>query len=290
YFKLLFLMKYRLFLIFFAALVAVACEDILKVPAEVVDNDAPGVVNPVNVIVSRPDFRYMLGLSAEDVELNTDGLPVKILGCQIEYLPATKADGMVVRVKDYCYAEDGKYDTFDLTIGANGFANKCRETEADGEVWDWRFGYDAQAHLIYLNYDGNTITMSYDRSGNMVKLRSKGDSDESAELFYTAIPNYGWMPFGNNYGHFPCRAFYLTGTDIFWVFYLAGLVGIPTANVPEYVIYRDEELSNGDEYYHHHLYRDEYGDGVYVLHDQWSPADGPEWTEYEPAIEDWRKF
>lgn len=282
-------MKYRFLLFGFAALMAVACEDSLKVPNEVVDNDAPGVVNSVNVIASRPECMSMLGLTTEDIALNSDGLPVRLLGCEIEYLPATKADGQVVRVKDYCYGEgDPQYDTYDLYIGANGFANKCRETEACGEVFYWKFGYDAQAHLIHINYDGSTINMSYDKSGNMVGIKARGDADESVKLFYTAYPNYGWMPYKYNYGNFPCRGLYLTGTDIFWVFYLAGLVGIPTANVPEYIIYRDEEIYSRDVYYHHHLYRDEYPNGIYILHDEWVEADGPEWDEYEPVIEDWR--
>lgn len=280
-------MRYRFLLFVFAALIAVACEDSLKVPAEVVDNDAPGVVNSLNVIASRPECIKMLGLNTEDIVLNSDGLPVRLLGCEIEYLPATKADGQVVRVKDYPYGEgDPRYDTFDLYIGANGFANKCRETEASGEVFYWKFGYDAKAHLIHINYDGDTINMSYDKSGNMVGIKAKGESYENTKLFYTDYPNYGWMPFRGHYGQFPCDAFYLNGRNVFWVFYLAGLVGIPTANVPEYIIYsyRDEEIFNVDEYYHHHFYK------YYVIHDEWVPAEGPEWDEDEPLIEDWRTF
>ncbi|MGN0202888.1 MAG: hypothetical protein ACI399_08310 [Candidatus Cryptobacteroides sp.] len=283
-------MKNRFLLLGLSALIALSCNDRLIVPAEVVNNDSPGVVNRSNVIASKVEYMYMLGLSAEDIVLNADGVPSRLLGCDIEYIPSTKADGQVVRVKDFCYGDSYTYDTFELTIGANGFANKCKETQADGEVTEWKFAYDSNGHLVYINYDGSTVNMKYDQSGNMISIQSKGDYEESVSFFYTSCPNYGWMPYKANYGQFPCRSFYLNGTDIFWVFYLAGFIGVPTADVPEYIIYRDAELSSEAEYYHHHLYRDDYGNGVYVLHDRWTLASGPQWDEYEPLIEDWRSF
>lgn len=283
-------MNIRSLLAVVAVSFAVLACDKANLPDDIVNNDGPGTVNPANVVAAKPEYRKMLNLSDGDVTLNSKGLPVKILGCDIEYLPATKAEGQVVRVKDYCYGDNLQYDTFDMTIGANGFANACKETEASGEVYYWKFGYDAKAHLIRINYDGDVINMKYDQSGNLVSIKSRGDSEESYKLFYTAYPNYGWMPFGNNYGQFPGNAFYLTGTDVFWVFYIAGLVGIPTANVPSYVIFRDEGLPNGDEYYHHHLYKQNWGDGRYTIWDKWEYAWDPQWSEYEPQIEDWRNF
>ena len=288
-------MNIRSLLAVVAVSFAVLACDKADLPDDIVNNDGPGTVNPANVVAAKSEYRKMLNLSDGDVTLNSKGLPVKILGCDIEYLPSTRAEGMTVRIKDYCYPEESKYDTFDFTIGANGFANLCKETQANGEQYYWKFGYNSDARLVHINYDGDVITMRYDKSGNLVNIKYKDYAGEKTDvnIFYTDYPNYGWMPYTLLSGSFclPGNAgkiFYLTGTDIFWTFYLAGLVGPPVTNVPSYI--HTEYFPNNEEYYHHHLYKQDWGNGEYTIWDKWEYAWDPQWSEYEPQIEDWRNF
>ena len=89
-------MNIRSLLAVVAVSFAVLACDKADLPDDIVNNDGPGTVNPANVVAAKSEYRKMLNLSDGDVTLNSKGLPVKILGCDIEYLPATRAEGLLL--------------------------------------------------------------------------------------------------------------------------------------------------------------------------------------------------
>jgi len=55
-----------------------------------------------------------------------------------------------------------------FSIGRNGYANSCVETNYEGVQSTWKFSYNADGYLVKLNDDGDIATFQYDINGKLI--------------------------------------------------------------------------------------------------------------------------
>lgn len=206
------------------------------------DDDEPddatvGIVNPSNVFTGdRPK-----SVSGVSIAYNAEGLAAEMITgskrITFEYHNVTRAVNKQHYVKMTVVDEeyDGKF-IFDMELNEKGFVKYCEQTEPDGDIETWDFGYTAEGNLNYMKRSegGNEVTNMVYENGNIIKtsMASEEDSDVKHEytISYTSdsvetpIENKGClMLFDTTFG---------VDMDEMKYAYYAGLLGKATKHLP----------------------------------------------------------
>lgn len=166
---------------------------------------------------------------------NSDGTLASISGdgtsVSFEYGSGTRAvaNSNIVRMTIY---DDGElFATCDMTLNANGFVKSCTETDYEGNVETWAFGYNSNGQLNYMKRSegGNEVTSITYSNGNIVKTKtvSEEEPNESSEcsITYSDTANKGCiMLFDATMG---------IDMDEMEYAYYAGMLGKATKNLPK---------------------------------------------------------
>jgi len=146
-----------------------------------------------------------------------------------EYGSGTRAAAAnTVRMTIYDNGE--LFATFDMTLNSNGYVKSATETDYEGDVDTWEFGYnDGQLNYMKRSEGGNEVTNITYSNGNIVKTKmvSEDDSDDSSEysIAYGETLNKGCiMLFDATLG---------IDMDEMEYAYYAGMLGKATKNLPK---------------------------------------------------------
>lgn len=176
---------------------------------------------------------------------NSDGTLASISGdgtsVSFEYGSGTRAVAdNTVRMTIY---EDGElFATCDMTLNADGYVKSCTETDYDGDVETWAFGYNSDGQLNYMKRSegGNELTSITYSNGNIVKTKtvSEEEPDESSEysITYSDVANKGCiMLFDATLG---------IDMDEMEYAYYAGMLGKATKNLPKSNVDEEGDTTN----------------------------------------------
>lgn len=202
-----------------------------------VDNSGQGEVAASHVVVAQPQSRAYFEKRLDGTfEFNDEGLLTSIKGedgrpeVTYEYLPGTKAGESLVRMVVYEGTGPNDVTVCDLNIGRNGFANSGLILYApDGSVDYMHMTYDADGHLVRVNYGGDECVMKYDANGNLVRMTDYANGEDEYQISYdnTKPNNIGYMIYFWSLTGFSGNTY----REVAYAYY-AGLVGVPSANLP----------------------------------------------------------
>lgn len=222
----------NLFMAFGAALAAVclvSCTEGGAFEVDAVDNSGSGTVDPAHVIAAYPAVQAFYQF--ENCKFDEEGRLLNLGMFTFEY------SGSKVLMTERMQSEPYYEYYYLFSIGANGFANTCVKTSnEDSERYVMKFYYDSEGHLVKINDSGEVCSMEY-KNGNLVRYYDEAYEQEET-LTYTDKPNdVCYMPYDNSPGSFPSS--YGVAFD---AAYYAGLVGIPSKNLPatHYIDYKGQ--------------------------------------------------
>lgn len=195
------------------------------------DSGSNGKVNTSNV------FTGGLPKSIDGMSFtyNSDGTLASISDestrVAFEYGSGTRAvaNNNTVRMTIY---EDGElFATCDMTLNSDGYVKSCTETDYEGDVETWSFGYNSDGQLNYMKRSegGNEVTNITYSNGNIVKTKtvSEEEPDESHEyaITYNDTSNKGCIMLFD--------AILGIDMDEMEYAYYAGMLGKATKNLPK---------------------------------------------------------
>lgn len=232
----------NLFMAFGAAVAAVclvSCTEGGAFEVDAVDNSGSGTVDPAHVIAAYPAVQAFeqRGGANNFYEFDDAGHLLKIGYKDSDYKITFQYSGSKVFMTEHMQSEPDYESYYLFSIGANGFANTCVQTNNENsERYVMKFYYDSEGHLVKINDSGEVCSMEY-KNGNLVRYYDEA-YDQEETLTYTDKPNdVCYMPYDNSPGSFPSSY----GMS-FNAAYYAGLVGIPSKNLPatHYIDYKGQ--------------------------------------------------
>jgi hypothetical protein len=129
-------------------------------------------------------------------------------------------------------------DDFHIQLNDAGFAKYCKQIEGDGDVEEWWFEYNSDGQLVKMKRSegGNEVTEIAYLDGNItsVKMRSEddGDGDDYAIEYGTPlVENKGCIMMWD-------ECFGIDMDEMKYA-YFAGLLGMPTKNLPTVCKYKN---------------------------------------------------
>lgn len=129
------------------------------------------------------------------------------------------------------------FDYFHIQLNEAGFAKYCKQIEGDGDVEEWWFEYNSDGQLIKMKRSegGNEVTEITYMNGNItsVKMRSEDDGDGG-----DYVVEYGSPLFENKGGIMMWDECFGIDMDEMKYAYFAGLLGMPTKNLPTMCKYK----------------------------------------------------
>lgn len=140
------------------------------------------------------------------------------------------------------YDDEELFATCDLVLNSSGFVKSCTETDYEGDVETWEFGYNSDGQLNYMKRSegGNEVTNITYQGGNIVKTTVVSEEDPNES--YECTVNYGEalnkgciMLFDETLG---------IDMDEMEYAYYAGLLGKATKNLPKSSVDEDGDATN----------------------------------------------
>lgn len=194
-------------------LAVTACSDDDS-PEDAVPNPGVGTIQANQVVAATPEARQYYA-SQYSFDFNEDGLLSAIRDAQTGEIKATYQYGKGTRSSSEQTRQTNKLSSgqvlmtirqtdtyifhFLFSIGGNGFANTCIETNYENTRSPWKFAYNADGRLVQLNDDGDITSFKYDAKGRMTSLYNH-DSPWEATFTYgdalcTPYPkdDMGWI-------------------------------------------------------------------------------------------------
>lgn len=212
-----------------------ACSDDENEPEKDYDS---GFVDPSTVFPeARP--KYVEGAA---MTYNSEGLLTKIStdgGTEVtfEYHNVTRTVNPQRFVRmNVVYGYENETYIFDMELNEQGFVSYCEETEPDGNLETWDFGYTADGHLNYMKRSegGNEVTNITYANGNIVKASMVSEEEPNRVSVYTLFYTSDEVtePVENKGSIMLFDELFNIDMDEMKYAYYAGLLGKATKNLP----------------------------------------------------------
>lgn len=153
-----------------------------------------------------------------------------------DYESYSRAESYDLRMTVNDGGESGS-DEFYIQLNGSGFAKYCKQIEGDGDVEEWRFDYNSDGQLTKMTRSegGNEVTEITYVNGNItgVKMRSEEDGDGGdyvIEYGSSLLENKGCIMMWD-------ECFGIDMDEMKYA-YFAGLLGMPTKNLPTVCKYK----------------------------------------------------
>ena len=153
------------------------------------------------------------------------------------------------------YGYENETYIFDMELNEQGFVSYCEETEPDGNLETWDFGYTADGHLNYMKRSegGNEVTNITYANGNIVKASMVSEEEPNRVSVYTLFYTSDEVtePVENKGSIMLFDELFNIDMDEMKYAYYAGLLGKATKDLPVKNTttitgdaYRDEEFTD----------------------------------------------
>lgn len=234
-----------------------ACSDDENEPEK--DYDL-GFVNPSTVFAeARPK-----SVEGAAMTYNSEGLLTRIStagGTEVsfEYHNVTRTVNPQSFVRmNVVYGYENETYVFDMELNEQGFVSYCEETEPDGNLETWDFGYTADGHMNYMKRSegGNEVTNITYANGNIANASMVSEEEPNRKSVYTLFYTSEEVaePIENKGSIMLFDELFNIDMDEMKYAYYAGLLGKATKNLPVKNTTNVTDDVDGDEEYTDEFY------------------------------------